>query len=32
MPVGIQIVGPAHSETRLFAVAEMLDTHLKGEA
>jgi aspartyl-tRNA(Asn)/glutamyl-tRNA(Gln) amidotransferase subunit A len=32
MPVGVQIVGPAHSEARLFAVAEMLDTHLKGEA
>ncbi|UVO55909.1 amidase [Sphingomonas sp. SUN039] len=31
MPVGVQIVGPAHSEDRLFAVAEMLDTHLKGE-
>ena len=32
MPVGVQIVGPAHSETRLFAVAKMLDTHFKGEA
>jgi aspartyl-tRNA(Asn)/glutamyl-tRNA(Gln) amidotransferase subunit A len=31
MPVGVQIVGPAHSEDRLFAVAKMLDTHLKGE-
>ena len=32
MPVGVQIVGPAHSEGRLFAVAEMLNNHLKGEA
>jgi aspartyl-tRNA(Asn)/glutamyl-tRNA(Gln) amidotransferase subunit A len=31
MPVGVQIVGPAHSEDRLFAVAKMLNTHLKGE-
>ena len=32
MPVGVQIIGPVHSETRLFAVAKMLDTYLKGEA
>ncbi len=31
MPVGIQIVGAAHSEDRLFAVAKLIDTHLKGE-
>ncbi len=31
LPVGMQIVGPPDSETRLFAVAKMLDTHLKGE-
>lgn len=31
MPVGIQIVGPAGSETRLFAVARIMDKHLKGE-
>lgn len=32
MPVGVQIVGPAHSEARLFAIARKLDTHLKGDA
>jgi aspartyl-tRNA(Asn)/glutamyl-tRNA(Gln) amidotransferase subunit A len=32
LPVGIQIVGPAGSETRLFAMARMIDKHLKGEA
>ena len=32
MPVGVQIVGPAHSESLLFAVAKLIDTHLKGEA
>ena len=32
LPVSIQIVGPAHSESRLFAVAKLIDTHLKGEA
>lgn len=32
LPVGVQIVGPAHSESRLFAVAKLIDTHLKGEA
>ena len=31
MPVGVQIVGPAHSESLLFAVAKLIDTHLKGE-
>lgn len=32
LPVSIQIVGPANSESRLFAVAKLIDTHLKGEA
>lgn len=32
LPVGIQIVGPAGSETRLFEVAKLIDTYLKGEA
>jgi aspartyl-tRNA(Asn)/glutamyl-tRNA(Gln) amidotransferase subunit A len=31
MPVGIQIVGPAGSETRLFALARTMVKHLKGD-